>query len=123
MHIDDASCFRFWAQTCHSFRALAIPVSAASVLRQLFMEGLRRLRRKTTIGALAVGLLLAPAAAAAQVLAPVRQQRFLDEEDLQDEDAAKKKAVYLVTLPHPRRSAGEGAAADLKRPGHCVACG
>ena len=86
------------------------------------MEGLRRLRRKTTVGALAVRMVMAQAVitGAAQVPPQMWQQSFFDEEDLQKEDLGRKKKVYLVTLPHPRRSLENSAADDLKRPGHCI---
>ena len=81
------------------------------------MQGLRRLRRKTTVGALAVGMAMAQATAAgvAQVLPEMWQQSFFDEEDLQKEDLGKTKKVYLVTLPHPRRSVGNSAADDCAK--------
>ena len=72
----------------------------------------RRLRRKTTVGHVAVAIMTeaeaalgqpAPTAAVAPVPAPWLDA-FLEEEDLQAEDAAKRKQVYLITLPHPRKS-------------------
>ena len=87
------------------------------------MEAPRRLRRKTTVGHLAIGLFMAqavaaeaPAAGLAQAAPSAWAQRFLDEEELQDEVALKRKAVYLVTLPHPNKS-GESATSALKKPG------
>ena len=72
----------------------------------------RRLRRKTTVGHIAVAIMAvaeaalgqpAPAATAAPVPAPWLDA-FLEEEDLQAEVAGKRKQVYLITLPHPRKS-------------------
>ena len=64
----------------------------------------RRLRTKTTVAQVAVALLAA--AAPAQAVAQVQwAQRFFDDEDLLAEEDAARKAVYLVTLPHPGQAA------------------
>lgn len=94
----------------------------------------RRLRRKTTVGHLALGLAVvglaagavgaeapAPAPPPAPPLAPASasewQDAFLASEDLEKENAQKRKAVYLVTLPHPKVAYGSAGSAELKAPG------
>ena len=60
----------------------------------------RRLRRKTTVGQLAVLLSAVVPPALPTVAAAAWSDEFLFEEDLEPE-SDKRKAVYLVTLPHP----------------------
>ena len=62
----------------------------------------RRLRRKTAVGHVAVALVAAMHAAPA-VAEAVWSERFLDDEDLAQEEAVARKATYLVTqaLPNP----------------------
>ena len=75
----------------------------------------RRLRRKTTVGQLAV-LLAAVAPAALPALAEATwQDSFLKEEELEPE-GDKKKSVYLVTFPHPQESIGPDVT-GLRAPG------
>ena len=75
----------------------------------------RRLRQKTTVGHLALGV--AVVALAAPVSAADWQQPFLQAEGLEAEDKERRKAVYLVTLPHPQAACPAQANAGLKAPG------
>ena len=62
------------------------------------------MRTKTTVAQVAVALVAA--AASVQAVAQVQwAQRFLEDEDLSAEEDAARKAVYLVTLPHPGQAA------------------
>ena len=84
----------------------------------------RRLRRKTTVGQLALGVVAAcfaagvvGAAAPAPPLGDGWTDDFVCGEELNKEDKRKRKAVYLVTLPHPRVALGLEARAGLRPPG------
>ena len=59
------------------------------------------MRSKTTVGQITIALL--GAVLEAQAVAEVAwHESFLRDEELEQEDASRKKMVYLVTLPHPR---------------------
>ena len=89
-------CARILAANKPAF-AMEAPVGQPEVKR-------RRLRAKTTVAQVAVALVAA--AASVQAVAQVQwAQRFLEDEDLSAEEDAARKAVYLVTLPHPGQAA------------------
>ena len=73
----------------------------------------RRLRAKTTVAD--VGVAIASVAVAMSGNHDVWQPAFLDEQDLTEEEKQKRKAVYLVTLPHPRN--GVSNTSGLASPG------
>ena len=82
----------------------------------------RRLRRKTRVGHLALGLAVVGLAAgltgpAAPAPPSEWQDTFLAGESLEAENVGKRKSVYLVTLPHPRVARGGEGNAGLKAPG------
>lgn len=82
-------------------------------------EPTRRLRRKTTVGHLALGVALLAVAAGAPATAPAPvklKDGFLTEEGLSAEDSDARKTVWHVTLPHPRVALESGNAAGLKAP-------
>lgn len=74
----------------------------------------RRLRRKTTVGQLVVLLTTVVAPALPAVAAAAWSDEFLAEEDLEPE-SDKRKAVYLVTLPHPQDNSGLRAPGSFSR--------
>ena len=91
-----SACARILATNKPAF-AMEAPVGQPEVKR-------RRLRTKTTVAQVAVALVAA--AASVQAVAQVQwAQRFLEDEDLSAEEDAARKAVYLVTLPHPGQAA------------------
>ena len=88
------------------------PLETATVTR-------RRLRLKTPEGAIHVVDVPSPSLIGAAMDTATRSvtwcETFLQVEELEQEDAQKRKAVYLITLPHPR-AAGRDDIQTLRAP-------
>ena len=88
------------------------PLETATVTR-------RRLRLKTPEGAIHVVDVPSPSLIGAAMDTATRSvtwcETFLQVEELEQEDAQKRKAVYLITLPHPR-AAGRDDLQTLRAP-------